>query len=82
MNSTLIQFPGSNRDRDMIAALTKISGQSPALVWHTETQLPATDLIVIPVGFPMVIICALVPLRRALRSWPPFANMRIKAFRF
>ncbi len=51
MKSTLIQFPGSNRDRDMIAALTKISGQSPTLVWHTETEIPATDLIVIPGGF-------------------------------
>ena len=51
MKSTLIQFPGSNRDRDMIAALTKISGQFPTLVWHSETQIPATDLIVIPGGF-------------------------------
>lgn len=51
MNTTLIQFPGSNRDRDMIAALTKIGGKSPHLVWHTETEIPLSDLIVIPGGF-------------------------------
>lgn len=51
MTTTLIQFPGSNRDRDMIAALTKISGERPNLVWHTQSQLPASDLIVIPGGF-------------------------------
>jgi len=51
MKSAVIQFPGSNRDRDMIAALTKISGEAPARVWHTETELPDADLIVIPGGF-------------------------------
>jgi phosphoribosylformylglycinamidine synthase I len=51
VKSALIVFPGSNRDRDMIAALTKISGQSPALVWHKETVLPDADLIVLPGGF-------------------------------
>lgn len=51
MKSTVIQFPGSNRDRDMIAALTKINGQAPNLVWHTDTEIPDTDLIVIPGGF-------------------------------
>lgn len=51
MKSAVIIFPGSNRDRDMIAALTQISGQAPALVWHKETTLPQTDLIVVPGGF-------------------------------
>jgi len=51
MKSAVIQFPGSNRDRDMIAALTKISAEPPALVWHTDTQLPKADLIVVPGGF-------------------------------
>jgi len=35
----------------MIAALTAISGTSPATVWQTETEIPAVDLIVIPGGF-------------------------------
>lgn len=51
MTTALIQFPGSNRDRDMIAAITKISGTPPLLVWHTETDVPDCDLIVIPGGF-------------------------------
>ncbi|MEP2943965.1 MAG: phosphoribosylformylglycinamidine synthase subunit PurQ [Hyphomicrobiales bacterium] len=51
MKSAVILFPGSNRDRDMIAALTKVSGLEPAKIWHTETEIPACDLIVIPGGF-------------------------------
>jgi phosphoribosylformylglycinamidine synthase I len=35
----------------MIAALTKVSGTAPAIVWHQDTDLPDVDLIVIPGGF-------------------------------
>ncbi|WP_312413988.1 phosphoribosylformylglycinamidine synthase I, partial [Shinella sp.] len=51
MKSAVVQLPGLNRDRDMIAALTKISGVAPVTVWQTETDLPDVDLIVIPGGF-------------------------------
>jgi phosphoribosylformylglycinamidine synthase I len=51
MRAAVITFPGSNRDRDMIVALEKISGRRPSVVWHTERDLPAVDLIVIPGGF-------------------------------
>jgi phosphoribosylformylglycinamidine synthase len=51
MNSAVVVFPGLNRDRDMIAALTGISGRAPAVVWHKDTELPDVDLIVIPGGF-------------------------------
>lgn len=51
MKSAVILFPGSNRDRDMIAALEKISGDPVTRVWHTETEIPPCDLIVIPGGF-------------------------------
>ena len=51
MKSAVILLPGLNRDRDMIAALTKISGQPPVSVWQTETEIPDVDLIVIPGGF-------------------------------
>jgi phosphoribosylformylglycinamidine synthase subunit PurQ / glutaminase len=51
MKSAVIVFPGSNRDRDMIAALEKIGGTPPAIVWHKETTLPDADLYVIPGGF-------------------------------
>ncbi|MBB1247982.1 MULTISPECIES: phosphoribosylformylglycinamidine synthase subunit PurQ [unclassified Rhizobium] len=51
MKSAVVQLPGLNRDRDMIAALTKISGQAPLTIWQTETEIPDVDLIVIPGGF-------------------------------
>jgi phosphoribosylformylglycinamidine synthase I len=51
MKSAVLQLPGLNRDRDMIAALTKISGTAPVTIWQTETSLPDVDLIVIPGGF-------------------------------
>jgi len=51
MKSAVVVFPGSNRDRDMIAALTRIGGAPPAVVWHKDSELPQVDLIVIPGGF-------------------------------
>ncbi|MCM2476985.1 phosphoribosylformylglycinamidine synthase subunit PurQ [Rhizobium sp. CG5] len=51
MKSAVVQLPGLNRDRDMLAALTKISGHAPITVWQTETEIPDVDLIVIPGGF-------------------------------
>ncbi|MFY8032175.1 MAG: phosphoribosylformylglycinamidine synthase subunit PurQ [Devosia sp.] len=51
MKSAVVVFPGLNRDRDMIAALTKIGGTAPAVVWHQDADIPDVDLIVIPGGF-------------------------------
>ena len=51
MRAAVIIFPGSNRDRDMIAALSLVAGEAPVRVWHTETTLPDVDLIVLPGGF-------------------------------
>src|SRR5690606_15248476 len=51
MKSAVIVFPGLNRDRDMIAALTRIGGTPPAVVWHGDAAIPDVDLIVIPGGF-------------------------------
>lgn len=52
MKSAVILLPGLNRDRDMIAALTKITGQAPVIVWQTDTSIPDdVDLILIPGGF-------------------------------
>ncbi|WP_192253576.1 phosphoribosylformylglycinamidine synthase subunit PurQ [Mesorhizobium caraganae] len=51
MKSAVVLLPGLNRDRDMIAALTKISGQAPATIWQTDTEIPDVDLIAIPGGF-------------------------------
>ncbi len=51
MKAAVIVFPGLNRDRDMIAALTKIGGAAPHVVWHKDTEMPNVDLIVVPGGF-------------------------------
>ncbi len=51
MKSALVLFPGSNRDRDMIAALEKVTGSRPAIAWHADSDVPPADLIVLPGGF-------------------------------
>jgi phosphoribosylformylglycinamidine synthase len=51
VKSAVVLLPGLNRDRDMIAALTRISGHAPATVWQTDTEIPDVDLIAIPGGF-------------------------------
>ena len=50
MRSVVIVFPGSNCDRDIAVALEKMQFKNQ-MVWHKETNLPKTDLIVIPGGF-------------------------------
>src|SRR5579862_863859 len=51
MKAAVVIFPGSNRERDVCAALKRASGQDPAIVWHRDAELPAADLIVLPGGF-------------------------------
>ena len=50
MKSYVIVFPGSNCDRDIAVALEKLQFKNQ-MVWHKETELPKSDLIVIPGGF-------------------------------
>ncbi len=50
MRSSVIVFPGSNCDRDVAVALEKMQFKNQ-MVWHKETSLPKSDLIVIPGGF-------------------------------
>lgn len=51
MNASVIVFPGSNCDRDVARALEAVSGRAPQMVWHGETDLPPSDVIVLPGGF-------------------------------
>jgi phosphoribosylformylglycinamidine synthase subunit PurQ / glutaminase len=50
MNSSVIVFPGSNCDRDVAVALEKLQFKN-TMVWHKDTNLPKSDLIVVPGGF-------------------------------
>ena len=48
----VIQFPGSNDDRDMRFALKSVLGASARLVWHKESELPTgTEAVLLPGGF-------------------------------
>jgi phosphoribosylformylglycinamidine synthase subunit PurQ / glutaminase len=52
MKAAVIQFPGSNCDRDMLVAIREVTGADVSLVWHRESELPAgLDLIAVPGGF-------------------------------
>ena len=51
MKSAIVLFPGTNRERDMAAALKRATGRDPQIVWHAETELPDVDLVVLPGGF-------------------------------
>ena len=50
MKSSVIIFPGSNCDRDMDVALKKF-GFKNQMVWHNDSGIPKSDLIVLPGGF-------------------------------
>ena len=50
MKSSVIVFPGPNCDRDIAVALEKMQFKNQ-MIWHKETSLPKSDLIVIPGGF-------------------------------
>tara|TARA_B100000579_G_C22621498_1_gene752150 strand:+ start:72 stop:749 length:678 start_codon:yes stop_codon:yes gene_type:complete len=50
MNSSVIVFPGSNCDRDISIALEKLQFKNK-MVWHKDSELPKSDLIIIPGGF-------------------------------
>ncbi|HEX2556218.1 MAG TPA: phosphoribosylformylglycinamidine synthase subunit PurQ [Microvirga sp.] len=51
MKAAVIVFPGSNREGDVVKALS-VAGAKVEKVWHAETALPAgTDLVVLPGGF-------------------------------
>ncbi|MFA7276214.1 MAG: phosphoribosylformylglycinamidine synthase subunit PurQ [Pseudobdellovibrionaceae bacterium] len=51
MKTSIILFPGSNREKDMEMAVSHVSGHAPRIVWHKDTNLPPSDLIILPGGF-------------------------------
>ena len=50
MKSSVVVFPGSNCDRDVAVALKKFNIKNQ-MVWHEESSLPKSDLVVLPGGF-------------------------------
>jgi phosphoribosylformylglycinamidine synthase I len=49
---SVLQFPGSNDDRDLRFAIKAVLGADARLVWHKEAALPAdTAAVLVPGGF-------------------------------
>ncbi len=51
LRASVIVFPGSNCDRDVKVALEKCTGFPVSMVWHGDSEVPASDIIVLPGGF-------------------------------
>ncbi len=51
MKASVIVFPGTNREHDVADVLRAVSGKPAKLVWHAESTVPQSDLIVLPGGF-------------------------------
>lgn len=51
MKASVIVFPGSNCDRDIQLALANSIGGPVDMVWHGDSEMAKTDLIVLPGGF-------------------------------
>jgi phosphoribosylformylglycinamidine synthase len=50
--AAVVVFPGSNCDRDCKIAIERSTGARVEMVWHQESEMPASlDLIVLPGGF-------------------------------
>ena len=46
MNFTVLQFPGSNCDQDVVHVLRHVLGHSARLLWHKEHSLGETDAVI------------------------------------
>lgn len=52
MHATVVVFPGSNADAEMIRTLRDVLQIRTEVAWHRDAELPAgTDLVAIPGGF-------------------------------
>ena len=50
MNFSVLQFPASNCDQDAVHAV-RLLGHSARLVWHKDSSLGDTDVVILPGGF-------------------------------
>ena len=51
MKFGVITFPGSNCDQDMIYILKDVMKQDVVHLWHKDSDLQGTDMVVLPGGF-------------------------------
>jgi phosphoribosylformylglycinamidine synthase I len=52
MRATVVVFPGSNAEAELVRTLRDVCGVETSVTWHRETSLPeGTDLVALPGGF-------------------------------
>ena len=51
MKTSVIVFPGTNREHDVADVLKAVTGWPTQMVWHADSTVPQSDLIVLPGGF-------------------------------
>lgn len=51
MKFGIIQFPGSNDDRDALHVARDVLGCEGELIWHKDTDLRGADVVFLPGGF-------------------------------
>ena len=52
MRATVVVFPGSNAEAELVRTLRDVCGVATSVTWHRETRLPdRTDLVALPGGF-------------------------------
>ena len=51
MRVSVVLFPGSNCDHDVIHLYRKVLGQQVNLIWHRDHDLKNPDVVVLPGGF-------------------------------
>lgn len=51
MKFGIVTFPGSNCDYDAYAAAGQVMGEEAAFLWHKDTSLQGSDVVILPGGF-------------------------------
>ena len=51
MNVSVIIFPGSNCDQDIVSSIQSITNKRPNEIWYKDKIPKNTDLIILPGGF-------------------------------
>src|SRR5207237_1052765 len=52
MHVSVIRFPGSNCDDDVLHVLSRVvAGSTAKMAWHKDAGLPPSDAVVVPGGF-------------------------------
>src|SRR5438045_2842820 len=51
MRFGIVVFPGSNCDEDAYHAASDVFGQEAVYLWHKDTDLKGSDVVILPGGF-------------------------------